>query len=616
MTDMFRSRVNTSVVPVAQRDPAAFKSGIAEGLQDLGGALGHAAAQDQQVKDDVAASEHRIVKIQRDRQTSAMVADRMGAWPDVQVDISNKLDDLRNSTDPGAPDYQEKADKIVTDGVTAFKDSLGGDPDVVDRFAPVIATFSASTRQGERRWAVTQKTKAEGQNVDKWGDATANGILGDPTPEKLQAAMTATDALIGALDVPPAAREAIATQKKTAFARAFLDGRLQAGDWKGVQGLMEKGTLDAYLGNDGKDKAGYLRQAQNGSEIAARQVDLAASQTRDVARDAIKAVEAKVKAGIVPTPAELRGVQSQARAAGLDQAELIDLDTLSVRTTVNRTYAGRDGASMRRDRDQLQAKMVAGTATETEQVMKKQLDDLVDAADTKETAQFRELVAQGPNGTLQALASLSGTPEARGEKAERLGKGLGLIATLGPASQNAIVHGRTIRESRPKDFGDASDARQQARATIGDGMAGQLGGRFDDVAMAAWDYMTFNVARRGGAGWDAQQFKNGMQAALGATLRPNGALQGGVQRVRGSNVWLPETMTAPEFDTQLARTDFAGAVYAGGAAVDKNDVLTNYHPVYVSDDDNGVPIYYLYDRAGGVLNRKDGRPFSVRPRIR
>lgn len=614
MSDGFRSRVTTNVVPLDQRDPAAQRSGVAQGLSMLGEALGQAADQDVQVKAQVEASDQRIaMEIQR-RQRSATVADRMGAWPDVQVRTQNRLDDLRNSWKPVDGDYQTKAAAIVDEELEDFKDSLGADPEVKERFAPLLGTFAASTKQGEQRWSMQTAAKAEGQSVEAFGNVLRNGLLTDPTPLKLKEAFASLDPLIDGLDAPQQVRDAVRAQQKAALVGSFLDGRMATGDWAGTRAILNSGELDATLRPE--DKKHFLQLAENGEQTAKHQVELQQSAVRDTARDAINAVEAKVKAGIAPTPTELLAVQNQAKAAGLDAAELITFGALSIKATVNRNYAGADPATMRRDRDRLATRMAAGTASETEQVMKAQLDDLVDDADTKEAAQFKDLVAQGPGGTLQALASLSGTTQARGEKAERLGKGLGLIATLGPASQNAIVHGRTIREARPKDFGDAADARQQARAMVGDGMAGMLGGRFDDVAMAAWDYMTFNVSRRGSAGWDDQQFRNGMQAALGATLRPNGALQGGVQRVHGSSVWLPETMTAQEFDTQLARTDFAGAVYAGGKAVDKADVLANYHPVYVSDDDNGVPIYYLYDRAGGVLNRKDGRPFSVRPRVR
>lgn len=614
MTDGFRSRIATDVVLRDQRDPAAQRSGFAEGLQAIGGALERAAEQDAGVRDQVAASQHRIAMEMQRRQRSATIADRMGAWPDVQVRTQNRLDDLRNSWKPADGDYQAKADAIVDEELKGFRDTLGSDPEVSERFAPLLATFGASTRQGERRWSIQTTAKAEGQAVEAFGNTLRNGLMSDPTDAKLSEALASIEPLIDGLDAPEQVRDAVKMQQRAALIGSFLDGRLANGDWAGVRALLDKGTLDATLSPE--VKRNYLNQARNGEQVAAREAELAASQVQADARDAIKAVEAKVKAGIVPTPAELRAVQGQAAAAGLDQAELIDFGALSIKANVNRAYAGRDGAAIRRDRDTLAAKMAAGTASETEQVMKSQLDDLVDAADAKEADQFKDLVAKGPEGTLQALGSLTGTAEARGEKAERLGKGLGLIATLGPQSRNAMVHGRAIRETRPKDFGDAGDARQQARAMIGDGMAGMLGGRFDDVAMAAWDYMTFNVARTGRAGWDEQQFRNGMQAALGATLRPDGRLQGGVQRVRGGTVWLPETMTAPEFDTQLSRTDFAGAVYAGGAAVDKADVLANYHPVYVADDDNGVPIYYMYDRGGGVLNRKDGRPFAVRPRLR
>ncbi|QNQ09245.1 hypothetical protein [Sphingomonas alpina] len=618
MPEGFRSRVNTNVVDVQQRDPRDLVSPIGAGIAALGKALGHVADNEAETAEKVAASEHRIALEEQRRQRSATVANRAAAWAETQAAMAADLDTLRSSSEPGAAGYKEQADQAITDRLTGFLGTLGDDPEVRQRFEPLVAATGATTRLDEDRWARGERTKQEGANIDTWRDTTGNALMSSPTPEKLEQAFTATDLLYDALDVPGTVKGKLKESAKRGFVQNFLDGRMQAGDWQGPKALLDAGQFDAFL--DPAQKVNYLKQAGNAQEQQQREVELAQGRAREEARDAGKAVEAKVKAGIVPTPAELRTTRAQLKAAGVDDAELIEFDALNVKVGVNRSYGAMvdqpgGGERIRRDRDALAAKMAAGKASETEQMMKAQLDDLVTVADKNETEQLKGLMGKGPIGKMQALAQLTGTPQARYEKAETLEPGLGAVSLLGPQGRQAAIEGKALRQARPKDFGKAADAERSARGMLGPMMTA-LGPEYRRVVDTAWDIMASNQAKDGKEGFDEGAMRHAINIAMGATVRPNGALQGGVQRVRGKSVWLPAQMTAPEFDQQLSRTDFSGAVYANGKAVDKADVLASYRPSFVAEGADGRPIYQMVDANGNWLRGKDGSAFVLLPKVR
>jgi len=607
--DVFRSRVATDVVPVAQRDPAAFDNGLAEGAAQIGNALEHVAAVDQHVSREVAASQQRIALELQKRQRSAQVAQGASAWAEIETGLDADRAALRDSSAPGAPDHIEKANTLITDRLKGFLDTLPADPEVRERFEPIVARYGATARHQEDEWARASKAKFEGQNVESWADTTGNGLITTPTPEKLQQAFQATDLLVGALDIPGTAKAAIIAQKKRAFSQAFLDGRLQAGDWKGARALLDAGQFDAYL--DPKEKTNYLQRTENAADQAAREAELAQSRVRDDARDAIKTVEAKVEAGVVPSAAELRATRQAATAAGLDPQDIVKLDALDVKVDVNRSYSpmiGQPGGAdrIRRDRDLLAGRIMSGKASERDQMAKAQLDKLVETADKAEAEQLKTVAGQGPQGELQALSMLTGSADGRYSKAEKIKPGLGLMALLAPNARKAAIEGDALRKGRGDDFGKEEQIRQQVNAQLGP-VANEIG-LYPSVVKAAGDIMASFRVMHGGTGIDPDDLKKGLKLATGGSVRPDGRVQGGLGRVRGHPVLLPDWLTDSEFDAALSRQDFSNAVYANGSPVSKDDILARYRPKFAGDDAQGNARYHFVDPAGNLLGDKGNSP--------
>ncbi len=609
MDGVFTSRRNTSVVPVGTPDPASFRSGLAEGLTQMGRAIGQVAQDEQQTQDAIAASQHRIALEEQRRKRSRVIADRAGAWAETQVAIESGLDKLKAETPAGAAGFEDAAGKIVTDQLQTFLTTLGDDPDVRQRFEPIIAGYGANTRLSNERWAVDARTKYEGQRVDDWRTVAGNRLFAAPTGEKLQQSFDETDMFVGGLDVPEAAKPKVVQELKRGFVNNFMDGLFEAGNWEGARKLLGSTTFDAYLKPEEKQR--FLGQADTAQRVAERQVEIAASEKRDAARDAAKAVGAKIDAGIVPDPQEMRAARTLMIAAGVDDADIIAFDAQTIRVDVNRRYTGVDADRMRRDRDGIEARIRSGKASETEQVMAVQLDKLIDVADKKETDELRGLMANGPSGRQQALARLTGTPEARYKKAEDLESGLGFVANLTGNAQAYALEGRETRKARPKDFGEEKDVRAALNRQLGP-IASTLGGQYAGLLESAWDIMTAGKARRGQAGFDEGVFGTAVIMATGGRQRPNGVVQGGVQSVRGRPVMLPETMAAGEFDQYVSRRNFGDAVYANGKPASKADVLANYRPEWAGDDPQGRPVYRFVDTVGGVLRNRNGGSLMMR----
>lgn len=598
--DRFFNRVDTTVVRVS--DPVRAPS-IGEGLEQAGRAAMGIADARAEAQDRIEASQFRMQVEEQRRQRAATIADRAGAWAETQARIAGGIDELRRTAKPGAAGYQEAAEKLLTDELTAFNGTLGDDPEVRERFGPIIASYGASARLDQQRFAIKSRTEYEGQRTGTWKDAAGNDLLAAPTVENLQRKMDEADLIVGGLDIDGNAQEELKRGIKRDFVNLFGQAQIDAGNAAGLKEVLTGGKLDTWLSPE--DKMRLIGRADTAIEVAARQTEMAESRKRDEARDVAKAVEAKIDAGIVPDDQELRGARAALVASGADEAELIKFDALTIRTTVNRTYAAADPTVLRRDRDRIAAKRAAGTASEAEQVMLVQLDKLVDNADTKEAEQVRGLMGNGPAGKRQALGMLSGTPEARYAKAEKLEAGLGFVANLSGNAQAYALEGREIRKARPKDFGSDDEAKAVLTNMLGP-VAAALGGQYDDVFDTARDIMVAGQARIGASGFSTDRMKEAVLMATGAQRRPNGVIQGGVQKVRGKPVQLPDGMSAPEFDAYLSRRDFSAAVYANGRPVQKADALASYRPEWVGDDTQGRPLYRFVDARGGELRKKGG----------
>ncbi len=618
MTDVFRSRISSTVVPLDQRDPAAFKSGVAEGLQELGGTLKRGADADAEVSRQIDASEQRIAEEERRRARSRTSAATLEALATVRDDI--RTWERENRGKIPLNDYQAKANAFVEERYKGVAALLGDDEELIDRFGPLISERSLDAKADAADYVRVEQNKIEGIGMVQSRNKTANGLLSTELtklPKALALALAERRAAIGATDWPESVRMAALAEDEGVLADAALESALaQRGGYQAVKGWLDSGALDGVLSPQAKEN--FSKRAANLGEQARVAAEREAAErvkvAQDAAKNAIDATEAKIALGIVPSAAEMRQLRQTVTAAGLDPAQLIDAAGMEIKMEVARSYGalvGQPGGAdrIRSARDALRAR---GQLSEPDQVRLAQLNKLVDSADDRELGEIKELAAKGPQGQLAALGRIGGNAQARFEKAEKLSPGLGVIANVAPYVATKVLEGRGVRGDGKKEFGSDSQVRKAFAAVAGP-LRTQMGGQAEGIMEAAWDIMAGQMAKRGRSGFDAEIYTQAVREMTGATVRPGtNILQGGIQTVRGRPVWLPGWMTAPEFDAHISRDGFGAAVYANGTPARKDDVLANYRPQWVGDDAVGGAIYQFMDSNGSPLGAKTGGPFFMR----
>lgn len=584
---------------------------IVEGISGLAQTGQKIAVANRQTNDQIDESNFRIAKEEQARARSAMVADRAGALAEMQVDIAEQIQNLRNDTEAGAYGYEEKAGKLINEKVDAFRTSLGTDPEVVERFEPLIRRYAGETVLREKGWSIDQRSSHEAGQIGKWKSQTANELLTEWSPEKLTSAMEQAAAVTGALDMPGNARKAVLDDINREFTTTSLDHLIESGQTAAAKAILTEGKFDAFLDSEKNDKQNYLRKIGIADDQAAREAAIAQSATRDTVRDEIKSIKMRIEAGEVPDQKTMRALETAAKAAGLDKSDITGLQLLDEDIAVNRAYQGKSATQINRDLNATRARVASGAASPSEQRSVQRLESLVKARNEQESGQYKDLLKNGLPGRVQILAQLPSDPQLRFDQAENVEAGLGHIALLGKRPAGFALEGRELRKSRPDDFGSKKEVHAAALRALGP-VSAQLGAEFDDISGVAADIYAATMNSRGRAGFDEKAYAVSLNIALGATRREDGAMQGGVGTVRGKQVLLPESQTATEFDRDLSRHDFASAIYADQTPATKADILGRFRPEYAGDNDRGQPGYVFVDAQGKRLKHKKGSDYIMR----
>lgn len=606
----FQSRVNSSVVRLTARQGGSTAAAIAEGVAQLGQVGSAIVKQDGQVQERIADSELRIAELERRRQISAHTADRLGAWGQLQADIGNAVMDIRTRSRPGAVGHKEEVIKYMREAMDGFRGTLADEPEVLERFEPMLEEYEARALLNEGEWELQRRAKHQGDSWASYVETSANALTLDPSPARFEQILTDAADALDLMDVDGTAKAALQQSLRASVSNAFIEGKMQRGEVGDVEALVRSG----FFNDSGVDVNKTLNRVENEKRAMAVAQEQAAADERTSAREAIKAVEEKVRLGINPAADEIAAVRQSAMAAGLPEADIIALDGLGIQMGINRQYseaADPTGARASAAVSRLSIKIANGTASEAEQVSYAQLQSIAEARGKKAGAALRELVSQGPQGRMAALQQLQALPRSQRIIAgQEAGDGLGYLSLLPEHTQRYAIDGGEVRKARKDEFGKDDQVKAAFKQQLG-GVAASLGGGYDDILNVAWDIYagTMNGKRR--TGWDAAHFNTAVRIAFGATKRPNGVLQGGLAKVRGQSVVLPEWKTASEFDQSLSRLTFKGAVYADGSAASKADILNSYRPELYEEGDDGRALYRFIDVVGKPLRHKDGSVYNI-----
>lgn len=600
-----------------QTDPRASRTGFGEGIAALAQTLNQKNQQNEVVQNQIEANAHDLKIAELEKNRSKQITDQMGRFAEVKSSITEQLFEARNNTEAGAADYEKTSDEIVTKGLTEFINQLGDDDAVRQRFEPLAANFGATSRSREKLWGIGEQSKYQGQQLDKWQQVELNELQSDPTPEKLGDYFAQVDLLVGGLDLPGTAKNAVIVDAKAKGANILISSSIDNGNLDGVEALLKSDVLDQYLTPQSKDR--YAKQIEGERRVLQLAKEREASQARTNAKNAIAAIEAKIAAGINPANGEFEAARQAALAAGLPEADIIEFSALSLEIGLNRQYSEEKdptGAGAQSVVDGLRSKVADGTASEAEQIAYNHLKGVAQGRAKRAGAELKELAGKGVSGQIQALDTLQSlSPEQRFHAAQELGGGLGFVANLNPTARRFVLNGAEILKSRPKDFGEEAEIKEVFDNYLG-GLKADLAGDYRHFQKISHNIFASAQSGGGRVGFDEAAFQSAIRIAFGATKNEQGKLQGGVAKWRGHAVELPDFSTLDDFDIALSRLDFSDSIYADGSSASKKDILENYRPKFIGPNAQGFPSYIFVDTNNKPLGGKKTPffRFHIKPR--
>ncbi|KEZ00363.1 hypothetical protein AI27_05135 [Sphingomonas sp. BHC-A] len=554
----------------------------------------------------IAASEARIEERRQQEADAALSASQGAAFAAMQSRITLETEKLRSQ---GVEGFEGKVQELVDRGIAQFDAGFGNNQRVRQRFMPNMADLAGRAATSAGLWAIGERAKLHAVQIEGTGEELDNGLRQTPGINSYVAAITTVDAALAGQGLSPSG---LAAARKDSIAKrtdALIDGFLATG-----QTAQAKALLDAGFFNDKLPDVDRVRsRIVNAEEAAARQVELAQSRARTAANDAADLLQKKVAAGIVPTSAEIASVRQQATAAGVKPDDLFDIALLEQKVAINRTYQGQDVTVLLHDRDALTAKMVAGKASEGEQVTVKQLNDLIETREKETAARYKGLLGQGAAGRAQIVNELQRLPaDARFSQAERIESGLGFVVGLPTAdARAAAINGRQERKANPK-LAPAADVDANFRTAMGSATMGMQGSTLNGIRDLAADlYAHAHRAAGGGDEFNPGLYRNSLNIALGRTRRGDGTPQGGIGTYGGRQVILPDSKTQDEFASDIARAPYDGATYDGNTPFQKADLGRRYFPVYLGENEKGQARYRIVSTGGHELQRKGGGAFVL-----
>jgi hypothetical protein len=612
MLQPFRNRIASGVVARTNRQSSGAGAAIADGVARLGQTVGGIAAQDAEVQDRVAASEHRLAVEERRRAIAAASADAFGRYAVFQGETAKALEEARLAAPPGAQGYAEKASTLIADRVAKFRDTLPEDDEIRQRFDPMLAEFGVRTESGERAFARDRWLKHQGAQIEQWETVTNNRVSAATDPGELEKSYAEVDALIASQDMDATTADALRSRLRASIGQSFIDGMFVRGEGERIDALDKAGFLDVMA----LDAAPIRKRIGQAREQAAIDAERQAAAAERAVKEQYDAFEAQIALGVVPTEAEFRAIGQS--IAVLPPEYAVKLEGMRTGAAVNRATQGWTAAQVGAEVNRITAKVATGNASKAEQMQRSFLQKRQAVLEDQEADQYKALLAQGPAGELQAVNSITGDAETRFAVAEKVKPGLGMVALLpDPLTRQTAIEGRDIRKARPQDFGKPDLVKRAIDAAIGPAILAELGGNSGATRDLAWDIYTGIANRAGRSGFDpgSPQDVAGMAEAVriasGGRERRDGTKIGGIAKVRGKPVQLPDFMSAGEFRARIESLGFETAVYGDKAPARKADVIANYQPRWIGDDAAGNPVYHLFDAAGDVLMDKKGVPYPI-----
>jgi hypothetical protein len=604
-----RARVRPTVTPLQPADRRYAVSGIGDALADAAGRALQDQQQRSQVQDQVADIDTRIAVRELQQKRQATVADGMARWAKLRTDMEVWEAEQRANAPAAGAGYKKSVETVAAQKLAEFRGTLGNDEEVLQRFGPMLAEWEAGFAGKAQLFETGKRSEFMRDNVAAWRDETANRLRLAPTPENYTAALKEAGSLISALEgLDGNGKQEVTRDIASSLTVAQFDGLIDAGQRESARKMIESGAFNGVL--DEKGMARLRQQLDLEDERALRAADRAQAEAEREAGEQLDVIKAKAKDGIA-TDAELRAGEALARQTG-KPIDAYDIAVLRVENTTNKELRNASLPQIGTAIAATQARIAkAGDKPNASDVIAlRAMQELRDDKRKEAGVQFKDLLAQGPQGRIAVLQQLDQyDEETRFAVANEAEAGLGYVAVLEPALRPLAVEGREVRKQQPElaPNKEISAAMRAATGRVGRKMRDQYGPTMETAAdiYAAW------AAQRGQATFDGKVFDNIVSGVLGGARRPDGSMQGGLGSYRGEKVLLPPHLSNAEFAATIARSPFTNARYSNGKPANKSFIVNSMVPELVDELDGGRTVYRFADNTGGYLRNQQGGEYRL-----
>lgn len=574
----------------------------------FGAGLGRAA---EQAGDQLHQGALRSYRAQRQIDADEESAAAQSAFAAARLRVDMQARDLQNTL-PGGKGYAEAVGKLIEaerETILAplkedsARRSFGVQMDEwsagmigrADQYEDGRRIGQTVTDIGLSRDAAVNRIKTSNGNKDVWGEELKLG-----------------HAALDAAEMPDDVREKLRREMVQAYSLAFNGERITT-DPAAVLLELEGGAWDNQFTPE--QIAAQKRGAQNEIQARANEAAEAAQDARDAARKDLATLQARVGVGDIPSQREINSVVERARSAGVDEASVIKFIAESEDAQRDRAFSAAvdpTGARAARTVAEIDARILAGTASAADHRQREKLAGIADARAKDAAAELKEM-AGTTAGMIEAVGRLAGLPsmEQRFAGGQELGDNVGHIAVLPTAAvRSAAIEGGAIRKDRP-DIVKKIDFSPVYSGVVGN-LSRDLGEQYGAKMEVAMNLYANWAARTGNVAFDKAAARKYVNVAFGAVQRSNGQWQGGIGEVNDRAVILPDKLTQAELLSTIARTDWSQARGRDGSPVAKSFIVAKMHPELVDETPTHM-IYNMVDPRGAELRGPTGKvlPFVV-----
>lgn len=366
--DGFRSRVDGNVVAQAQRDPAAFRSGAAEALTDVGRALGDAAAQDRQVSDRLAQLEYQDRARQEQLALSRQLQDARAAFEQRQMEAQAAPPDVLDGyADKAAEDWGTIAQGIVGRATTR---------DAQDSLVEQSAAIGAGVRRDAQRFEITTRVGRQKDDMNHAGNAFESAMLdygqGKEVEARLQYTQLAAYGRGLEASVGPDIARRFVRDTTAAMQRRQVEGAIDRGEFGFARNMIGSDDAKATWSPEVRERLTDQLSSAERVQAAAARADAAHALTQQ--REALATQRAMLETG-AGQPSDWADLAKRYEAIG-DTSAAVTAGAKAVEMRASLTYRGDTLPQMDQRIGVLNGKRIAGGLSASEASELKGLTDL------------------------------------------------------------------------------------------------------------------------------------------------------------------------------------------------------------------------------------------------